>query len=130
MKSVPKELHSQTTVDLPETPCRSFSADIVRRYRQKIHVVRDTFSSFTCAELVQDETHTTLRASLITLLSSLRPSPQTKVIIRVDNASGFRALREDLILTKINIFLDYGHLHNKDKNPVVDKGISELIAEL
>ena len=47
LKSVPKELHSQTTVDLPETPCRSFSADIVRRYRQKIHVVRDTFSSFT-----------------------------------------------------------------------------------
>ena len=79
---------------------------------------------------MQDETHTTLRASLITLLSSLRPSPQTKVIIRVDNASGFRALREDLILTKINIFLDYGRLHNKDKNPVVDKGISELIAEL
>ena len=33
LKSVPKELHSQTTVDLPETPCRSFSADTVSRYR-------------------------------------------------------------------------------------------------
>ena len=130
LKTVPKELHSQTTVDLPETPCRSFSADLIRRYRQKIHVLRDTFSSFTSAELIQDETHTTLRASLITLISPLRPSPQTKVVVRVDNASGFVALRDDLILTKINIFLDFGRVHNKDKNPVVDKGISELISEL
>ena len=130
LRTVPKELHSQTTVDLPETPCRSFAADIVRRFKQKIHVIRDTFSSFTCAELVQDETHTTLRASLITLLSPLRPSPQTKVIVRVDNASGYKALREDLILTKVNITLDFGRVHNKDKNPVVDKGISELISEM
>lgn len=130
LKTVPKELHSQSTVDYPETPCRSFAADIIRRFRQKIYALRDTFSSFTLAFLVHDETHATLRASLITSISTIRSSPQTCVVVRADNAPGFIALKDDPVLTKVNISIDLGRIHNKDKNPVIDKGISELISEI
>ena len=130
LKTLPKELHSQTTVDIPVTPCRSFAADVVRRYRQKIYVIRDTFSSYTCAELIPSEDANTLRESLCKSISFLRPSPQVSVWTRVDNASGFRALKGDLTLTKLNIHIDLGRRHNKNKNPVVDKCIQELIAEL
>ena len=130
LKTVPKELHSQSTVDYPETPCRSFAADIIRRFRQKIYALRDTFSSFTLAFLVHDETHASLRASLITSISTIRSSPQTCVVVRADNAPGFMALKDDPVLTKVNISIDLGRVHNKDKNPVIDKGISELISEI
>ncbi len=130
LKTLPKELHSQSSIDLPVTPCLSYAADIVRRFRQKIFVLRETFSSFTFAELVQSEDAPTLRQSLCKSVSLLRSSPQVKAVVRVDNASGFVALKEDITLINLNMELDYGRLHNKNKNPVVDKGIRELISEL
>ena len=42
----------------------------------------------------------------------------------VDTSTDFSTLR------KLNITIDYGRVHNKNKNPVIDKGISELISEL
>ena len=130
LKTIPKELHTQTTVDIPVTPCRSFASDIIRRYRQKIYVMRDTFSSYTIAELIPSEDAIILRELLSRSISLLRPSPQTSVVVRVDNASGFRALKDDLTLSNLNIYLDLGRRHNKNKNPVVDKCIEELIGEL
>ena len=130
LKVLPKELHQQSTVDIPITPCRSFAADVIRRYRQKIYVLRDTFTSFTCAELIPSEDANVLRDLLCKSISSLRPSPQIAVYTRVDNASGFRALENDVTLTNLNIFLDLGRRHNKNKNPVIDKCVQELIAEL
>ena len=128
--ALPKELHVQSSVDLPVTPCLSFAADIIRRFRQKIYVLRETFSSFTFAELIRSEDSPTLRESLSRSVSFIRPSPQAKVIVRVDNASGFVALKDDIALSRLNIGLDYGRRHNKNKNPVIDKGIRELISEL
>ena len=130
LRALPKELHSQESTDIPLTPCRSFASDIVRRYRQKIYVIRDTFSSFTCAELIPSEDAIVLREQLCKSISSLRPSPQTLVEVRVDNASGFVALREDHTLKSLKIHLDFGRRHNKNKNAVADKAIQELIAEL
>ena len=60
----------------------------------------------------------------------LRPNPQTKVTIRVDNAPGLFALRNDFVLEQSVIELDFGRVHNKNKNPVVDKGIRELNWEI
>ena len=48
----------------------------------------------------------------------------------MDNAPGFVALHNDLQLSKLNIHLDGGRRHNPNKNPVVDKGIQELISEI
>ena len=33
---LPKEYHPQSSVDLPTSPCKSFAADVIRRFRQKI----------------------------------------------------------------------------------------------
>ena len=130
LKSIPKELHVQSSIDLPTSPCRSFAADVINRFRQKIYVLVDTFSSYTFADLIPSDDAETLRNILCQSISILRPSPQTVVLVRSDNASGFKALVNDLTLTQLNIVMDYGRRHNKNKNPVVDKVISELISEL
>ena len=92
---LPKEYHSQSSVDLPVTPCKTFSADVIRRFRQKIFVLRETFSSFTVASLIAGEDHTVLRTILIRTISFMRPNPQTMVLVRVDNSSIFVALHND-----------------------------------
>ena len=71
-----------------------------------------------------------LRSILIQTISQIRPNPQTTALVRVDNAPGFVALHKDVQLEKLNIFLDDGRRHNPNKNPVVDKGIQELISEI
>lgn len=130
LKSVPKELHEQSSTDFPDVPCKSFAADVIKRHSQSIFAMRDTFSSFTTASLIPDETGAVLKDILIPSVSLLRPNPQTAVTVRVDNAPGFRTLRSDLDLSKLQISLDFGRVHNKNKNPVIDKGISELISEI
>ena len=67
---------------------------------------------------------------MIVSISSLRPNPQSKATVRLDNAPGFIALLNDVYLSTHNIFLDDGRIHNKNKNPVIDKGIQELGSEL
>ena len=130
LASLPKEYHPQSSVDLPTSPCKTFAADVVRRFRQKIFVLRETFSSFTITSLISGEDHCVLRSALIQTISQIRPNPQTQAIVRVDNAPGFVALHKDVQLEKVNIFLDDGRRHNPNKNPVVDKGIQELISEI
>ena len=130
LKVLPKEYHPQTTTDLSITPGKIFSADIIRRFKQKIFVLRESFSSFTITSLQRDEEHGTLRTALIQSISLIRPNPQSRAEVRVDNAPGFKALKNDIHLSKLNIFLDMGRVHNPNKNPVVDKGIQELISEI
>ena len=130
LKSLPKELHVQSSIDLPTTPCRSFAADLINRFRQKIYVLVDTFSLLTFADLVPSDDADTLRNIICRSVAIFRASPQTVVLVRSDNASGFKALLNDYTLSQLNIIMDYGRRHNKNKNPVVDKVIRELISEL
>ena len=130
LATLPKEYHPQSSVDLPISPCKTFSADVVRRFRQKIFVLRETFSSFTITSLISGEDHVVLRSILIQTISQIRPNPQTTALVRVDNAPGFVALHKDVQLGKLNIILDDGRRHNPNKNPVIDKGIQELITEI
>ena len=130
LKTIPPELHHQSSSVPAISPLYSYAADIVRRAKQYIYVIRDTFSSFTVASIITDEKHDTLRNALIVSISSLRPNPQSSVTVRIDNARGFIALLNDIYLSRLNIFLEDGRIHNKNKNPVVDKGIQELGSEL
>ena len=130
LRTLPRELHQQSSTDKPVMPCRSFAADVVKRNNQKLFVIRDTFSSFTLASILQDETSGSLKEALFESISSLRPNPQTAISIRVDNAPGFYALRNDRDFTSFHIGLDFGRVKNKNKNPVVDKCIRELISEI
>ena len=130
LKVIPSELHHQTSSIPATTPLYVFAADVIRRNKQFIYVIRDTFSSFTIASIINNEKHETLRTSLIVSISSLRPTPTTEVSVRIDNAPGFIKLLNDVFLNKHNIKLDDGRIHNKNKNPVAEKGIRELGSEL
>ena len=130
LTTLPKEYHPQSSVDLPTSPCKAFAANVIRQFCQKIFVLPETFSSFTITSLISGEDHCILRSALIQTISQIRPNPQTQALVRVDNAPGFVALHKDVQLEKVNVFLDDGRRHNPNKNPVVDKGIQELISEI
>ena len=130
LETIPKELVTQTSSAPPTVPLLTFAADVLRRCKQFIFALRDTFSSYTVAEILQNENHDSLRTALIITISSLRANPQTAVEVRVDNAPGFKPLKNDSELSKSNINLDFGRTHNKNKNPVVEKGIRELTSEI
>ena len=130
LETIPKELVQQCSSIPPTVPLLVYAADILRRCKQYIFALRDTFSSFTIAQIYENENQNTLRTALIVSISSLRANPQTSVEVRVDNAPGFKSLKNDADLTKYKITLDFGRVHNKNKNPVVEKGIRELSSEI
>ena len=127
LKAVPKEVFAYSLTPSPTSPGNMFFADIMRRTRQKISVVRDVHSSFTCASIITDESADSLRAALLADTALLR---NESCIVRIDTASGFQALRNDLILEQYGIKLDFGYTKNKNSNSVVDKAIQELEMEL
>ena len=126
LKKIPNELREQNSSPSSTAPGQQFSADIIRRCKQKIFTTRDVFSSFTTAALVQDETASSLRSALLSTTSLLR---QSECSVRVDGATGFVALKDDILLKEQGIALDYGRVKNPNKNPVIDKGIQELEKE-
>ena len=67
LKKVSPHLQEQTTSEPPEHIGVSFAADVVKRYRQLILVLRDTTSSFTWSMLIDSEKHDCLRESILTL---------------------------------------------------------------
>ena len=127
---MPTELHAQSSTIAPTVPLYVYAADVMRRCKQFILVLRDTFSSYTSASLMANEQHGTLRSFLIVMISGLRPNPQSHASVRVDTAPGFKPLRNDPTLSSHNIALDFGRIHNKNKNPVIEKGIRELGSEI
>ena len=127
LKSLPKEIMEQSSGPTPLNPGQQFAADVIRRTRQKILLVRDVFSSFTCASIIPDETGDVLRSNLLTLTAFFRSDSCT---IRVDNAPGFQKLRQDDLLTKHGITLDFGLTKNPNKNAVADKAIQEFEDEI
>ena len=130
LKVVPVELHTQSSSVPCTNTATNFAADILRRYKQKVYVMRDTLSSFTVTSLVADETAASLRSAIVECVSSIRANPLVVVVIRCDNAPGLKALKGDLMLEKLKITIDYGRVHNENKNPVADKAIRELGAEM
>ena len=127
VKAVPAEVFDQSLSISASSPGQVFYADVLRRNRQKICVVRDVHSSFTTAAIITDESAASLKPALL-LNSSFFRAPQCT--IRVDSAPGFQALRSDKFLQQRGVQLDFGHIKNKNSNSVVDKAIQELETEL
>ena len=121
--TLPKELHLESTSAPAAFPSIDFACDIMRRNKQYVFVLRDTFSSFTSAMLLSNEDHTSLRKALLSTVSEQRASPQTPVVVRVDNAPGFQALRHDNLLQKHHISLDFGRVKNINRNPIAEKAV-------
>ena len=126
LKSIPLHLQEQSTCLPPKCVGLKFSLDIMRRYKQYIVVLRETVSSYTLTTIVDNERHDTLRDAIIMLLADMRSLGDNVLLIRVDPAPGLNALRNDKDLRKWNIMLEFGHVKNKNKNPVAEHAIQEL----
>ena len=127
-KQLPKinNHHSQCTpVDHPGC---YFHADVIKRSKQKILIMRDQFSSLTTATLVPSEQAEDLKNAIILLTTPIRMA--TNITIRVDAATAFQALAKDKDLADLGIKIELGDVHNKNSNAVVDKACAELEEEL
>ena len=65
-------LHPQSSTQAPTVVGLSFAADVVRRYRQYIIVLRETVSSYTLSSLIDGERHDQLRNALLSMCAELR----------------------------------------------------------
>ena len=123
VKKIPTELFQQNSTPSPDHPGGLFTADVMRRAKQKILLTRDIFSSFTTGEILENESHTQLRNGLLSTSALIRGD---RCSVHVDNAPGFKALQYDQQLKDAQITLDYGRVKNKNKNAVADKCVQEL----
>ncbi|XP_068706826.1 uncharacterized protein [Montipora foliosa] len=130
LKKVPSSLIEQSTSDPPDGFGISFAADIIKRYRQLVLVVRETSTSFTAACLLDNERRESIRSGLLRLCLELRPLSGPPSVIRVDPAPGFASLGDDEILKQYGFAVEVGRVKNPNKNPVAEKCVAELGDEL
>ena len=130
LRKVPNNLLQQSTDDPPEAVGLMFAADVLKRNRQLVLVMRECITSYTTATLIQNEQHDSLREGLISLCVQLQPLSGPTSVIRTDAAPAFMKLREDEILQKHHIKLEIGRVKNINKNPVAEKAIQEVEEEL
>ena len=130
LQKFPDQLVEQSSEDPPETVGMSFAADVLKRNRQLILVVREIVTSYTAACIIENEKHETLREALARLVMELHPLDGPIEVVRVDPAPGFVALKDDCLLHKLRITLEVGRIKNVNKNPVAEKAIQELEEKL
>ena len=130
LKKVPTYLQAQTTSLPPEIIGCSFAADIMRRSKQHIFLLRETASAYTMTSFVNSEQRSDILQCLLSLTAETRCLGDHKMVIRVDPAPAFVSLKHDSELTKYNIDLEIGHPKNINKNPVAERAIQELGMEI
>ena len=130
LKSFPTSLAPQSSESPPDAVGISFAADVMKRYRQLILVLRECSTSYPTSRLIPDEKHDSLRDALTCLVAGMHPLDGPKSIIRVDPAPGFNSLSQHDSLKHLNIFLDIGRTKNVNKNPVAERAVQELEKEL
>ena len=130
LRNVPQAATAQSTSDPPCVVGVSFAADVIKRARQLIFVIRETVTAYTSSILIPDERADTLRDALLQLCLPLRPLEGPLAVVRTDPAPGFVALRNDDLLRRQGVELELGHAKNVNKNPVAEKAIRELEDEL
>ena len=126
IQKLPKEViqnESKTEVDGPQT---HFHADVIKRVKQNILTVKDHFSSFQDAILIESETARDLCDGIIVLTSGIRRPSQ--IYISMDNSPGFKSLitNPPKELDKLKITLIKTDDLNKNANAVIDKGCQVL----
>jgi hypothetical protein len=109
-------------------PGQYFHADVIRREKQKILIIRDNFSSLVAATIIPTEQAADIKSALITLTSTMRLSSQ--ITVRTDAATGFQALVQDQDLHSIGIQIQLGDVINKNSNAVADRACLELEQEI
>ena len=130
LRQTPKACEEQSTSLPPEAVGVSFAADVIKRSRQLVLVLRECVTSFTATTLIEDERHLTLRDAIIRLCVQMRPLYGPPAIVRTDPAPGFKALTDDQLLKHHRITIDLVHAKNHNKNPMAERAVQELENEL
>ena len=130
LKQVPHTLIQQSTEDPPEAVGVSFAADVLKRERHLILIVRECITSYTIGQIIISEKHDALREALIQACIEMRPLDGPIAIIRTDPAPGFQALQNDERLRAHRICVEVGRIKNPNKNPVAEKAVQEVEQEL
>ena len=130
LKKVPANYHKQTTSPPIDIIGGKFASDVIRREGQFVLLLREDITSFTDAVLINDEKAQTLRDGILLLASRLRSPVAPSAVIRTDPASGLRSLVNDKLLFKSNLTIELGEAKNKNKNPIAEKAVQELHAEI
>ena len=107
-----------------------FAADVLKRNCQLLCVLLEAVTSYTSACVISNEKRETLREALLRFVMDLNPLDGPPAVIRFVSAPGFIALRNDEKLLKFRIVLEIGRVKNKNKIPVADKAIAELVDQL
>lgn len=130
LRKAPAFVQDQTTSDPPEVVGSSFAADVFRRERQCIIVIRECVTSFTMSSLIEDERRDTLRDALLRLCVGLCPLDGPSAVVRTDPAPGFAALAGDESLARYRLSIEVGSAKNVNKNPVAERAVQELQGEI
>ncbi|KAK3746301.1 hypothetical protein QZH41_004542 [Actinostola sp. cb2023] len=130
LRQTPRTRTEQVSSAPPDAVGVSFAADVIKRSRQLILVLRECVTSYTTTLLIENERHQTLRDGLIHLCIQMRPLDGPTAVIRTDPAPGFKALAVDQLLCHHRITLEIGNAKNCNKNPVAEKAVQELESEL
>lgn len=130
LKQTPTVRVEQSSSEPPEVIGIAYAADVMRRERQAILVVRECVSSYTQACHIEDEKSCTLRDALVRLCVGMCPLDGPKCVIRVDPAPGFSSLVNDPLLSQNRLSIEIGRIKNINKNPVAEKAIQELELEI
>ena len=104
----------------------SFAADIIRRCRQFILILRECTTSYTTSCLAPDEKSDTLCDALTRLVLGLHPLDGLQAVIRVDPAPRFVSLKNSNALQHLGISVEVGRVKNTNKNPVAERAVLEL----
>lgn len=129
LQKIPSRVIEQSSSEPPAAVGISFAADVIKRNRQLILVVRENASSFTTSCIIEDERRDSLRSGLLRLCLELCPLSGPHAVIRVDPAPGFASLVNDDQLRHHRISVEIGRTKNPNKNPVAEKCIAELSDE-
>ena len=130
LRSVPRALLEQSSCDPPESIGISFAADVLKRERQLIFILRECVTSFTSACFVESERRDPLREAIIELCVPLRPLDGPFAVVRTDPASALSALVHDPSLQAHRIHVELGRAKNDNKNPVGERAVQEVEQEL
>ena len=94
LKYIPPPLVQQSSWNPPDIIGSSFALDVMCRAGQCILILHETVSSYAVTHLIDNEQHQTFRDAILSLVTEMRSCCRS-VEVRVDNASGLKALESD-----------------------------------
>ena len=131
MKILPKVLKDFTTTPLNNFGEKS-STDVMMRKGQKFLVTVEDLSGFTWVDEIPDQTADTVRPKLLEQVVPV--IPEQGALIRADGGPCMKTLEAESnakgnIWSKLKLKLEVGDAYNKNKNPVGENKIREVVKE-